>query len=119
MDYAAILSEAFEAANTASTEQFRRHGDHAACGFAWVTIDGNDGLARWCRKQIKAVGSDGAATREAERAYGRKGYPSGWLFWNPWRRQEQSLFIHEAGARAFRDTLGEYGTRADMGSRLD
>lgn len=85
------------------------------CGFAWVTLSGNDPFARWCRKQATAPG----ALPAARRIYGSKGFPSGWQFWCPGPFGGQSVGIHEAGAKAFRDKLGEFGIRADMGSRLD
>lgn len=42
-----------------------------------------------------------------------------WQWWKPGGFAGQSVGIHEAGARAFRDKLAEYGIRADVGSRLD
>ncbi len=105
MDFERILKEAREAAYYASKDQ----PDTGACGFAWVTIDGNHPLARYCRKQ--------AAT--GNRIYGSKGYPRGWQWWNPGNYRGQSVDAIERGAVAFRDKLGEYGIRVDCGSRLD
>jgi len=114
MDYAKILTEAHAAASAAQvgmTDNPRAFD----CGFAWVIIDGQDGLARYCRAEIKRAGGE----RQASRIFGGKGYPKGWQFWKPGNFNGQSVGVHEAGARAFRDKLAEYGIRADVGSRLD
>ena len=104
MDYLKILTEAHAAACAAVAGQ----PDNGACGFAWVTIDGNDGLARFCHKD-----------RGVNRAFGSKGYPTGWQFWCPGNFRGQSVEAHERGAKAFRDKLAEYGIRATSNSRLD
>lgn len=139
MDYAAIFAEANAAAKEAAAIYAARRfpNDGGACGFAWVRIDGTDGLARWCRKQIKlAIANADAiklepiqiengmtkeylARRNAEMQYGDKGYPRGWEFWNPGEYHGQNIDCKEAGAYAFRDVLAKYGIRADAGSRLD
>lgn len=107
-----ILTEAHEAAARA----VENHEDKWACGFAWVTVEGNTPLARHCRKMAeKSI----ATERTARRLYGSKGYPKGWQWWCPGNFPGQSVEAHEAGAHAFRDKLGEYGIRADVGSRLD
>jgi hypothetical protein len=106
MDYDRILTEARNAAYTAAKDL----PDEGACGFGWATVSGNDPFARYCRKLAKETG-DGR--------YGRKGYPTGWTFWNPGNYRGQSVDAIEAGARAFRDVLGTYGIRADVCSRLD
>lgn len=113
MDYEKILKEAHEAAAAA---QIGGH-DRGSCGFAWVTIPGNDGLARWCRAQAKKL-PEGAPYAQT-RIYGGKGYPTGHQWWKPGNFNGQAVETHEAGAIAFRDKLGEYGIRADVGSRLD
>lgn len=116
MDFEAILNAAHEAAKAAQVGMVEGRG--LDCGFAWVTISGNDALARHCRKQIKAAGGERNLTFEQSRLYGRAGEP-GWQWWKPGGFPGQSVGIHEAGARAFRDKLAEYGIRADVGSRLD
>ena len=115
MDYETILNEAHDAASAAALTAAIRHPEHGgACGFAWVTIDGNSPLARYCRKQLK----DGN-TALNDGCYGDKGYPSGWQFWSPGGYGGQRVGIEEAAARAFRDVLAIYGIRATVGSRLD
>jgi len=115
MDYEKILKEAHEAARLA---QIGGH-DRGACGFAWVTIDGNDGLARHCRKMAKQAEDRGVPYAQGRGLYGSKGYPKGWQFWKPGGFGGQAIETHEQGSVAFRDKLGEYGIRADCGSRLD
>lgn len=129
MDFQKILDEAHAAA-AAAQKGMVENPNAFDCGFAWVTIDGKDPLARFCRKQLKRIKHEEnekgyglqeayAAVRRAEQIYGDKGYPRGWQFWKPGGSQAQSIGIHEAGARAFRDKLAEHGIRADVGSRLD
>lgn len=119
MDYEAILTEAHEAARKAVAEA-RDHYDEmaGACGFAWVKVDGTDGLARHCRKVLKQRKSEVNAHRLTT-TYGDKGYPTGWQFWNPGDHNGQRVDIKEAGARAFMHALARHGIRADVGSRLD
>lgn len=112
MNYETILDEAHEAARKAVNAMGPENMHALDCGFAWVTIDGNDPLARHCRKQLKE-------SPTMRRTYGDKGYPKGWQFWKPGDFDGQAVGHHEAGARAFRDKLAEYGIRADVGSRLD
>lgn len=109
-DYDAILKEAHAAASAAQAGMVEN--PYALdCGFAWVTVSGNDPLARYCRKVAK--------TSTDRRFTGSKGYPSGWQWWCPGAFSGQAVGIHEVGAGAFRDTLGKYGIRADVHSRLD
>ena len=119
MDYEAILNEAHAAAAEAVKVAATRYDEmRGACGFAWVTISGTEPLARYCRKQLKALPIDGTRTASRMRL-GSKGYPSGWQFWNPGNHGGQRVDIKEAGAKAFRDVLAKHGIRADAGSRLD
>lgn len=113
MNYEKILAEAHAAAKAAQVGMVEGRG--LDCGFAWVVVDGQDALARYCRAEIKRQGGE----RQASRNLGSKGYPRGWQFWKPGDFNGQSIGVHEAGARAFRDKLAEYGIRADVGSRLD
>jgi len=116
-----ILDEARDAARLAVAEASKKFPEMAgACGFAWVRIDGTEGLARHCRKMRNSeVASDPRFRNEYNRRYGNKGYPNGWQFWNPGDHMGQRVDIKEAGAAAFRDVLANYGIRADSGSRLD
>lgn len=113
MNYAQILNEAHAAAKAAQAGMVEGRG--LDCGFAWVVVDGTDGLARYCRAEIKRQGGE----RQASRDLGSKGYPTGWRFWKPGDCAGQSIGIHEAGAKAFRDVLASYGIRADVGSCYD
>lgn len=118
MDYEAIFLAARKAAREAVAAEVARKPEDERdfdCGFAWVTIDGQDGLARWCREQAKRWKN----TPVEANKYGDKGYPRGWQFWKPGGFNGQSVRIHEAGARGFRDELAKHGIRADVGSRLD
>lgn len=120
MDFEAILTEAhrdaaaYIAAEVATKPENERD---FYCGFAWVTIDGNEPLARWCRAKLKALPSNAVYFDKAK--FGDRGYPKGWQFWKPGNFNGQSVRIHEVGARGFRDALARYGIRAVVGSRLD
>ena len=79
-----IYNEAKAAAKSAVAAIVHQENINAMdCGFAWVTIPGNSPLAKWCRSA----------------KIGRKGYPSGWTFWNPGEHRGQSIHIIEAGAK--------------------
>lgn len=119
-DYEMILAEAHGAAIFAVRDASRKFDEmRGACGFAWVNISGNEPLARFCRKELKAYDKAGVTNPLMRHALGDKGYPSGWQFWNPGNHGGQRIDIKEAGAKAFRDVLAKYGIRADVGSRLD
>ena len=98
MNFEAILNEAHDAAETAAKAEIERQPEDMNaldCGFAWVTISGRDALANHCRKHT-----------DADRIrYGSKNYGPGWCFWKPGGFHGQSIRIHEAGSRAFRDVL--------------
>lgn len=113
MDYKAILTEAHGAA-IAATAGLVEDRNAFDCGFAWVTIDGTEPLARYCRKQ---AGPDGDWS--GRRFYGSKGYPKGWQWWTPGNAPVQSMPIHLVGARAFAAVLAKYDIRADVGCRYD
>lgn len=110
MDFEAILTEAHQAAIDAQSGM--QEGRGLDCGIAWVTISGVSPLARYCRTR------DHNSTFNA-RHYGSKGYPTGWKWWKPGGYPGQSIGIHEAGARAFRDVLAKHGYSAEVGSRYD
>jgi hypothetical protein len=94
-----------------------------------VVVDGQDALARACRKAIRAKTKEIEAmgtSRPADRAdqimrpfWGSKGYPTGWKFWCPGAAPVQAVGIHEAGAKAFATALGRHGIRAEWRSRFD
>jgi len=113
--YRSILQEAHGAAIAAQVGMVEDKNAFD-CGFAWVTIDGQSGLARYCRKMLKLPEHQNGSYRAF---FGDSGYPRGWQFWQPGNAPVQSVGIHEAGARAFRDALAKHGIRADVGSRLD
>lgn len=110
VDFEKILDEAHAAASMAQVGMIENM-NALDCGFAWVTLGGNEPLVRYCRSLAKKNGD--------RRRYGSKGYPNGWQWWCPGDFNGQSIGIHETGAKAFRDMLALYGIRADVGSRLD
>lgn len=115
-DYAAILDEAHAAAREAVAAEGPENTLALNCGFAWVTISGNEPLARWCRAARRKLGNDTYATRGT---YGELHWHKGWMWWNPGDFHGQQVTHKEAGARAFRDALAKYGIVATIGSRLD
>ncbi|MFA5948042.1 MAG: hypothetical protein WC806_03650 [Candidatus Gracilibacteria bacterium] len=116
-DFSNILGAAHAAAKIAVAAIAHEEGSRGLdCGFAWVVIEGNDPLARFCRREVKAAEKFGT---RASSSFGSKGYPSGWQFWCPGEFRGQSVHILEAGARAFRDALATHGIRATVNSRLD
>jgi hypothetical protein len=119
MDYEALLSKAHNAARQA--QRTLREGHGLDCGFAWVRIQGDSTLARHCRKKLKQPGESFPDSNWMTRSYryGNKGWPRGWDFWCPGNYRGQSVGVHEAGAKAFRDVLAEAGIIAEVTSRLD
>lgn len=117
MTYNHTFEDILGKAKTAAVVAVRDMGpeDRCAldCGFAWVTIGGNEPLARYCRKRMAETNDKHA------RFYGRKGYPKGWTFWNPGEFAGQAVGHILAGATAFMQVLGEYNIRATVSSRLD
>lgn len=115
MNYADILTAAHTAARRAIQNELVNNpetkDDAFSCGFAWVTIDGTEALARHCRTKIKAGGDAGV--------FGSKGYPSGWQFWCPGLYRGQAMRFHAIGAVAFAQSLASNGIRAAVGQRLD
>lgn len=87
------------------------------CGFAWA-IAHDLAFMGWCRKKAKALDAEGK--RREAMYYGSKNYSTGWQFWTPGDFNGQSIGVHEAGAKAFAESLSrELGFRVEMGSRLD
>lgn len=115
-EFEALLAKAHAAATQAIQAKGPENPNAFDCGFAWVTINGQSPLAAYCRKKLKAMGSN--RTRE-HLLYGDKGHPTGWAFWGPGEFRGQAVGHKEAGARAFRDVLAEAGYSATVSSRLD
>lgn len=133
----ADFEEILDAAHTAATAAILAHfqaGNREQpfnCGFAWVTIEGTEPLARHCRKMVKSeVGQDQRFSRVYRMKYGDKGEPRGWQWWAPgtWPKPEdvgvptiyqQDMDFKAAGCRAFQAVLAEHGIRATVGTRLD
>jgi hypothetical protein len=122
--FSELLDRAYAAADRAQAG-LRENPNAFDCGFAWVTVDpSNHAFVMWCKAQLKGLeGPGGNRDHDARRRYGSKGYPTGWQFWCPGSFHGQSMPIHEAGARAFRDVLalapGMGGARVSVGSRYD
>ncbi len=116
-EFERILSMAHDAAKSAQAGMVE--GTGLDCGFAWVTLGGNEPLSRYCREKATALGKQSTrATYALEQRYGSR-MMDGWTWWKPGSYAGQSIGIHEAGARAFRDMLAQFGISATMGSRFD
>jgi hypothetical protein len=88
------------------------------CGFAWATTH-DPAFNRWCAKRAKDIAGASEPARDRN-FYGTKHWQSGRLFWSPAHAPVQAIGIHEAGARAFRDSLAHaLQIRVETGSRLD
>jgi len=94
-------------ARAAARDFFEKHGDHDACGFAWVNIYG----VRSNSKLGKCLTAAGF----------RKDYSGAFCLWNPSGFPTQSISILEAGAEAYaqvlKDKLGL--DKVYSGSRMD
>lgn len=109
-EFAALWQRARTAAQAAALQQNAVLGSEDGrfdCGFAWVTLPGNEAFGRWAKKQ-------GIAS---------KGYPTGLQIWYSKLHEvpTQSVSVHEAAARAARDVLA-HGLQSSMigcSSRLD
>lgn len=116
MNYATALRNAYAAADAAQAGMVE---DTRAlnCGFAWVVVH-DRAFMTWCRKQIANCEIDGR--KHEARRYGDKHHAAGWCFWKPGSFNGQQVDIHEAGAKAFSETLAhELQIRTEWGSRLD
>jgi len=124
------LENAHKAAREACAKE-QDHPDRLDCGFAWV-VTHDRSFNGYCRKQrdILLAKESGARINKDEShaselshqamKYGQKNWSTGWCFWKPGNFVGQSITGHEAGARAFRDSLAhELGIYVEMGSRLD
>ncbi len=85
-----LHNTAMVAAEKATNDYIKTHGDFDCCGFAWVTayVNGASKLG----KSFKAVGFD-------------KAYGGGWQLWNPSKNFTQSINAKEAGAQAYVDVI--------------
>lgn len=101
------------------------------CGFAWVTVLDRS-FAGWARRQrdVLTAQANGARIdgdeirhielRKAANLYGSKHHGAGWTFWCPGEFVGQSVSGHEAGAKAFAESLArETGLLVTHSSRLD
>lgn len=114
--YERALREAYEAADRAKADMVE---DKQAlnCGFAWVTVH-DRAFMTWCRKQ----GDEHQANGDPKLSwrYGSKSQTGGWQFWCPGRSNAQSVDIHQAGAKAFSESLAHaLQIRCEWSSRLD
>jgi hypothetical protein len=101
-----VITEARKMAAQATQKFLEEHGDHDACGFAWITVyeKGNTRLGR-------SLLRNGFS----------KAYGGGLQLWNPSDNMTQSISALEAGAdaaaRVFRERIP--GIKTYAGSRLD
>jgi len=102
----AACNEAAIQARTAAKDFFQKHGDHDACGFAWVDVFGVRSNSR-LGKTLQSYGF-------------RKSYTGSLQLWSPCGSPTQSISIKEAGATAYAEVLTrKLGIKAYAGSRLD
>jgi hypothetical protein len=109
--YERALREAYEAADRAKADMVE---DKQAlnCGFAWVTVHDRAFMA-WCRRQAEESG-------ERYGRHGSKSLTGGWQFWCPGKSTAQAVDIHQAGAKAFSESLAHaLQIRCEWSSRLD
>ena len=114
LELEALLDRAHTAAAKAADEAEASATTWFPCGFAWVTIGGNEPLARHCRGAVDEGDPDATQLR-----YGAKGYPRGWTWWCPGHRTTQRMATYEAACRAFADVLRRHGVECTVGSRMD
>lgn len=120
--FATALDNAYAAA-TAAVAGMVENTRALNCGFAWVTTHDRT-FNEWCRKQVIACDMNNElntpqALNEAKRKYGTANQP-GRMFWSPARAPVQQVDIHEAGAKAFSNSLAhELQIRCEWSSRLD
>ena len=99
-------NEAAIQARTAAKAFYAQHGEHDACGFAWVDVYGVRSNSR-LGKTLQSFGF-------------RKSYTGSLQLWNPCGSMTQSISIKEAGAEAYAEVLTrKLGIKAYAGSRLD
>jgi hypothetical protein len=105
-----IITAAFMAATLAIKAKGPEDLNAFDCGFAWVTIPGNEPFARYCRKRAQAT---------SLKRYGAKHWERGWMWWGPGEFNGQAIGHKQAGANAFCKVLQEHGILASVGSRYD
>lgn len=116
--YERILDEAHAAAREAVAALGPENFHALDCGFAWVTINGADPFARYCRDEAKRRGKTSMLTRPDRRRYGSKA-ERGWQWWEPGEFGGQAIGHHLAGSKAFLDVLKNHGITTTLGSRYD
>lgn len=127
-DFQLALDRAHVAAAQAC-EKEKDHPERLDCGMAWVVVT-DRAFMGWCRRnRDRCLGQAATYTRgsvefsvwnSSARKYGDKHHAAGWCFWKPGEFVGQSVSGHEAGAKAFRDSLAQsLGIYVEMGSRLD
>jgi len=104
-DLKCILTEALDSAREAAQAHLDTHGEHAYCGFAWVSIYGVKGNTK-LGKNLKAAGIEQTWDRSFQ-------------IWNPCGLGTQCMSTKEAGADAAAQVFVKYGFRAYSGSRAD
>lgn len=106
-----VMVAALLAAQQAAEKQNATLGDESSrgfdCGFAWVYFAGNSPFARWMKKNHPDMLSEG--------------YPKGKQIWYSRLHSvsTQSVSVHEAACRAFRDVWASHGISLEVSSRLD
>lgn len=123
--FEALLDRAHAAAKGAAVAYLGNIGgkDGWPCGFAWVTIGGNEQLARYCRAKVKSGKDSGLSYAEIcalEQRYGDRGaMGKGWEWWASQWTNAQNMDVKRAAGRAFLEELGRSEIQAKVGSRLD
>lgn len=104
-DLKLIVEEAKAAAYVSATKHMDTHGEHAYCGFAWVSIYGVKGNTK-LGKNLKAAGVE-------------QTWDKSYQIWNPSGLATQCMSTKEAGAEAAAAVFTKYGFRSYAGSRAD
>lgn len=104
--FPAVHAAATLQAAQATASYLQQHGDHDACGFAWVNVYN----VRSNSKLGKALVAAGFS----------KSYTGGLQLWNPSGHNTQSISAKEQGAQAYVQALRAAGiTEVYAGSRMD
>lgn len=127
-EFQSALNRAHAAAAQAC-EKEQDHPERLDCGFAWCVVLDRSFMG-WCRRERERCLAKAAefkhgtveysAWNQSANKYGDKHHAAGWCFWKPGGFNGQSVTGHEAGAKAFRDSLAQsLGIYVETGSRLD
>lgn len=114
-NYIDIHAEAMRVADEVASDFFKKNGESACCGFAWVEI--YDCNKNPNRAFVKALSKANIATKKYTGGYyiGVPAYdlPScGWSY-------KQCVLIKEEACRAYAKVLRLYNINASMCSRVD